>query len=97
MPGQPGQWPDLVPYPPSDITGPLGDWLRDLVSVLNSKVVRASFFSGTSPNNSGLTALPGYFAINISPSQSTDSRVWVHGGTGTGPTQGGYVVLRTLS
>jgi hypothetical protein len=91
------QWPDLIPYPPSDITGPLGDWLRNVVSTLNTKVARASYFSGLSPNGSGLTALPGYLAINMSPSQSTDSRVWVHGGTGAGPSQGGYVVLRTLA
>lgn len=90
----PGNWPALVPDPPSTVTGPLGDWMREVVQILNAKVARASYFSGTSPNSSA-TALPGYLAINMSPSQSTDSRVWVHGGTGTTPTSTGWVVLRT--
>ena len=92
----PGNWPELVPLPPSSITGALGEWLRDLSNILNSKVARASYFSGTSPN-SITTALPGYLAINMSPSQSTDSRVWVHGGTGITPTTTGWVTLRTLA
>ena len=90
----PGNWPELVPQPPSSVTGPLGEWLRNLASTLNAKVARSSYFSGPTPN-SIMTALPGYLAINMSPSQSTDSRVWVHGGTGTTPTTTGWVVLRT--
>lgn len=90
----PGNWPALVPDPPSTVTGPLGDWLREVVQVLNAKVARASYFSGVSPN-SAATALPGYLAINMSPSQSTDTRVWVHGGTGTTPSATGWVPLRT--
>ena len=89
-----GNWPDLLPLPPSNVTGPLGDWLREAVNILNSHVARASYFSAAVPPST-LTALPGYLAINMSPSQSTDSRVWVHGGTGTTPTGTGYVVLRT--
>ena len=90
----PGNWPELVPLPPSNVTGPLAEWLRDLANILNAKVARASYFSGESPNST-MTALPGYLAINMSPSQSTDSRVWVHGGTGTTPTTTGWVTLRT--
>lgn len=89
-----GSWPDLVPLPPSNLTGTLGDYLREVANILNSKVARASFFSGVSPN-SAVTAIPGYLAINMSPSQSTDTRVWVHGGTGTAPTTTGWVPLRT--
>ena len=90
----PGNWPSLLPAPPSTVTGPLAEWLRSLREVLDTKVARASYFSGDSPNSTA-TALPGYLAINMSPSQSTDSRVWVHGGTGTTPTTTGWVVLRT--
>ncbi len=90
----PGNWPELIPQPPSSVTGPLGEWLRDLSNTLNAHVARASYFSGVTPN-SAVTALPGYLAINMSPSQSTDSRVWVHGGTGTTPNQTGWVTLRT--
>lgn len=88
-----GNFPALVPEPPSIVTGPLGEWLRELTAILNAKVARASYFSGASPN-SAVTAIPGYLAINMSPSQSTDSRLWVHGGTGTTPTNTGWVVLR---
>jgi hypothetical protein len=91
-----GSWPDLVPLPPSSVTGPLGEWLVNLSNILNSKVARASYFSAPTPPST-LTSVPGYLAINMSPSQSTDSRVWVHGGTGTNPTGTGYVVLRTQS
>ena len=89
-----GNWPDLIPLPPSSVTGELGDWLRSVVRTLNSHVARVSYFSAETPPST-MTALPGYLAINMSPSQSTDSRVWVHGGTGTSPTGTGYVVLRT--
>src|SRR5205085_4331972 len=76
-PGRPlmaGNWPEIIPLPPSGVTGELGSWLRDLANVVNTKLARASYFSGTTPT-SAVTALPGYFAINMSPSQSTDSRI----------------------
>jgi len=88
-----GNWPEIIPLPPSGVTGELGSWLRDLANVVNTKLARASYFSGTTPT-SAVTALPGYFAINMSPSQSTDSRIFVHGGTGTTPNQSNWVVLR---
>lgn len=87
-----GNWPVLVPDPPSTITGPLGEWLRDVASILNSKVARVSYFSGSSPN-SAITALPGYLAINMSPTESTDSRAWLKGGTGTTPSMTGWNLL----
>lgn len=90
----PGNWPTLVPDPPSSVTGSLGDWLREVTAILNSKVARVSYFSGPTPPSSA-TALPGYLAINMSPSQSTDSRVFVKGGTGTTPSPTGWVLLRT--
>ncbi len=87
-------YPARFPSPPSDLTGPLGMYLRDVVRILNEQP-RISIFSALTPN-SALTGLPGDIAVNVG-SASTDSRVWSMGGTGNQLRTTGWVVLRTLS
>lgn len=87
-------YPARFPTPPSDITGALGTYLRDMARILNESAA-VSIFSALTPN-SVVTGLPGYVAVNVG-SASTDSRVWVLGGTGDYLRNTGWVVLRTLS
>lgn len=67
-----------LPPPPSTITGPLGDWLRIVVGRLNSEMP-VSIFSGTNPN-SVWTGVAGNLVVNVG-SASTDTRLWVKGGS----------------
>ena len=76
--------------PPSNITGVLGEWLSDVWRYLDAQP-QLSRFSGTSPN-SAVTGFPGDLAVNAG-SASTDTRVWVKGGTTYSNT--GWVTLRT--
>lgn len=67
--------------PPSDITGPLGGYLRDLWRYVESQPqFSAQSFSATSTPNSIVSGLPGDICVNLC-SASTASRLWVLGGT----------------
>ena len=90
-----GRYQDKIRMPPSDVTGELGRWLQELWGVVNS-MPRMSWFSGVSPNTSGLTGVAGDLAVNIG-SASTDSRVWVKSGSPSVPSTANWVVLRTLA
>lgn len=79
--------------PPSSVTGDLYLWLQEVTKAVNS-VPQLSYFSGTNPN-SLVTGLSGDIAINLG-SASTDTRVWVLGGSNLGVlTTQGWVALRT--
>lgn len=79
---------------PSSVTGELGDFLNDVRTRLNAMPI-FSYFSGLTPNST-LTGRRGNFAINIG-SASTDSCVWVKGGSALTTSTTGWVALRTLS
>lgn len=69
----------LVP-PPSSITGALGQWLRDVHTLLEAQPnFSLVSFAATETPNSRVTGRSGDFCVNIG-SASTDSRVWVLGG-----------------
>ena len=81
-----------VQNPPSSITGDIGAYLRSLAHAIND-IPTFSMFSGTTPN-SNLTGFPGDLAVNFG-SASTDSRIWVKGGSARSQSQLGWVTLRT--
>lgn len=68
-----------IPPVPSNVTGPLADWCRLVARQLNLEGY-ISTFSGTDPNTSGITGLPGNIAVNIG-SASTSTRAWILAGT----------------
>ena len=78
--------------PPSDITGPLGAYLREVARAIND-IPQISAFSGVSPN-SAVTGTAGHIAINYG-SASTDSRAWIKSGSASVPSMTGWVLLRT--
>ena len=80
-----------IASPPSDITGPLGLYLREVARAIND-IPQISSFSGTSPN-SLVTGYPGDLLTNIG-SASTDTRAWIKGGSSRQPSQTGWVTLR---
>lgn len=64
--------------PPSSITGPLGDYLRILWRTVDG-MPTFSYFSGVSPNQSGVSGFPGDVTINLT-SQNTNARLWIMAG-----------------
>jgi hypothetical protein len=80
-----------IPTPPSNVTGPVGDYLQLLWRTLQG-MPNISAFSGVSPN-SAVTGLPGDLAVNVG-SASADSRLFVKGGASRQPSQTGWVTVR---
>jgi len=68
-----------IPPVPSSATGPLADWCRLMARQLNQEGY-ISIFSGTNPNTSGITGLPGALTVNIG-SASTSTRLWLMAGS----------------
>ena len=81
-----------IASPPSDVTGPLGSYLREMARAIND-IPQFSAFSAATPN-SIVTGYPGDLAVNLQ-SVSTDSRLWVKGGSARQANTTGWVVLRT--
>jgi hypothetical protein len=66
--------------PPSDITGTLGSWLRDLHRWIEAQPqLSLASFGPTETPNSRMSGLPGALCFNIG-SGSTQSRLWLLGG-----------------
>jgi hypothetical protein len=66
--------------PPSDASGALGAWLRDLHRWVEAQpAISLASFGATDTPNSRVTGYSGTLCINIG-SASTDSRLWVLGG-----------------
>lgn len=82
---------EKLPLPPSDVTGALGEWALKVWRVVN-QMPTMSAFSGDSPNSS-VTGVPGDFAYNVG-SASTDSRLWIKGGSVAEPSRTGWNVVR---
>ena len=83
---------ERIRQPPSGITGELRAWLQDVAEVLND-TPQLSYFSGTTPN-SALTGIAGDLAINVG-SASTDTRLWIKGGSTSTIGTTNWVTLRT--
>ncbi len=76
-----------IPFPPSDVTGALGDYLLVLWRAINDSPT-LSYFSGSTPN-SVITGLPGDLAVNVG-SASTSTRLWQMGGSVAQPSTTGW-------
>ncbi len=67
--------------PPSNVTGPLGDYLQELWRYVSSQPqISIQSFGATSTPNSLVSGFPGDMCVNIG-SASTNSRLWLLGGT----------------
>lgn len=84
-----------IPPVPSELRNPLADWCRQLERQLNSEGY-ISIYSGTNPNTSGITGLPGNLLVNIG-SASTSSRVFVMSGAARSMDTNAWVVLRVAT
>ena len=65
--------------PPSDVTGPLGSYLREMARAIND-IPQISAFSGTDPNAGNNAGYPGDLLINYT-STSTDRRLYIMAGS----------------
>lgn len=84
-----------IPAPPSSISDPaLRRWCGQVADFING-LPTFSTFSALTPN-SLVTGAGGDMALNLG-SASTDSRVWLKGGSPDVVSTSGWVVLRTLS
>jgi len=77
--------------PPSDVTGPLGSYLREMARAIND-IPQLSAFSAASPNGL-LDGYPGDLAVTLT-SSFLDTRLWVKGGSGRIPSNVGWVAVR---
>jgi hypothetical protein len=68
--------PRQIPPIPATVTGDLRIWLEQLRTTLSNEV-RISAFSGDNPNTSGVTAGPGDILVNVNPSASTITRMFI--------------------
>lgn len=73
--------------PPSDITGSLGYYLREVARAIND-LPAISAFSASTPN-SLITGYPGDLAVNLT-SVVTDLRLWQLGGSLRVPSNSGW-------
>lgn len=82
-----------VSDPPSSITGIMARYLGEIATALNNIPV-ISYFSGTTPNST-VSGYAGDIAINLT-STSTNSRVWVLGGSPSAVTNQGWVRMSVV-
>ena len=76
-----------VASPPSNVTGELGSYLRELARALND-IPQLSAYSGITPNGV-VNGFPGDLTINLT-STSTDKRLWQLGGAARSKTSVGW-------
>lgn len=84
-----------MPPVPTNIHGPIGDYLRLVIRQLNSEGY-VSLFSGTNPNTSGVTGLPGALLVNIG-SASTSSRLFILSGAARSQDTDSWRVVRVAT
>ena len=74
------RYPDRIPQPPQSIKDPVvSGYLATVARILNAEAY-ISKFSGTDPNTSNLTGVPGNLAVNVG-SASTWTRMWQMSGS----------------
>lgn len=83
--------------PPSNVSGPLGLWLRDLHAwVENQPNISLASFGATDTPNSRVTGFSGDMCVNLG-SASTTSRLWVLGGASLSAlTDQGWAAVRIV-
>jgi hypothetical protein len=84
--------PDRLPPVPSSATGPLAEYLRACIRILNAEAY-ISKFSAANPNTSGVTGIPGNLAVNVG-SASTWTRLWILGGSTASVDTNGWQMVR---
>ena len=86
------------PAPPSNVTGPLGSYLRELWGYVTSQPqISVQSFGATSTPNSIVSGFPGDLCVNIG-SASTNSRLWVLGGASRSAiTNQGWQLVRVVA
>ena len=89
---QQSRQPDRLPPVPASITGPLADYLRSCVRILNAEAY-ISKFSGTDPNLSNVTGIPGNLVVNVG-SASTWTRMWQMSGSIQSISTTGWKMMR---
>jgi hypothetical protein len=77
--------------PPSDVTGPLGAYLREVARAIND-IPQLSAFSGANPNASAIAGYPGDLLVNLT-SSNTDRRVYVMSGSLRQKTTSGWTLV----
>jgi hypothetical protein len=77
--------------PPSDLTGPLGNYLREVARAIND-IPQISAFSGTDPNLGTNAGYPGDLLINLT-SSVTDRRLYVMAGSQRQKSTTGWVLV----
>lgn len=65
--------------PPSDVTGPLGDYLREVARAIND-IPQLSACSSLNPNDGTNAGYPGDLLVNLT-STNTDKRLFVMSGS----------------
>jgi hypothetical protein len=78
-----------IPPVPSGITGDLARYLGQIARQLNGEAY-ISRFSGSNPNVSAITGIPGDFVVNIGAA-SDSSRLWVKSGSTVRSSTTGWV------
>lgn len=74
------KWHKRIPDPPSNVKDPVVyAWMVAVTQQLNSEAF-ISQFSGTNPNTSVISGIPGQMTVNIG-SASTFTRLWIMAGS----------------
>ena len=81
-----------IPQVPSQISGIIGTYLKEVVRQLNQEGF-ISLFSAANPNTSGFTGIPGSLALNIG-SASSWTRLWMMGGSVASIATNGWQIFR---
>jgi hypothetical protein len=84
--------PERIPAVPSNIQGPIRDYLEVVRRQLNAEAY-ISKFSGTDPNTSGVSGVPGSLVVNVG-SASTATRLWLKKGAAQSVSTISWVPLR---
>jgi hypothetical protein len=84
--------PERIPAVPSNIQGPIRDYLEVVRRQLNAEAY-ISKFSGTDPNTSGVSGVPGNLVVNVG-SASTATRLWLKKGAAQSVSTISWVPLR---
>lgn len=77
-----------IASPPSDLTGPLGTYLREVARAINDIPALSAFSDSVGPN-SHVSGYPGDLAVNLT-SATTNLRLWQLGGSLRRPSNTGW-------
>lgn len=79
-----------IASPPSDVTGTLGSYLREVARAIND-IPQISAFSGPTPNGV-VSGYPGDLTVNLT-SATSDLRLYQKGGNLRVPSTTGWVLV----